>query len=364
MDEKVVVQIITKYLRKGNMARCLRDILPSSGLSKEQREEIAETVHDVVRWRRLYEHIIEVSDLPPSAETYLKLALDGAQADASLYPFEYRYSCSSYIANILKDHAEWAGYLNETPPTTLCVNFNKSTMDNVITLLQQDNLPAERSLLPTALLTTSISKYSQVIQQRFAHVQDETSQLVSFLAASRDESIFDFCAGSGGKSLTMASITKNTKKLHAYELNAEKRTTLKQRCDEYDAHVIVEDKPSKKKYDLVLVDAPCTGLGAARRNPEAKYIKQSGDLPQIQLSILQQAAASVKEGGMLFYAVCTVTPEETTKVIHTFLKDDRFTLTSFDDHPYKKFLLKTDSGAFSALPRGDLFFLSVLRKEQ
>ncbi len=127
MEDKVAAQVITKYLKKGNMARCLRDILPSSNLSKKQRENIADIVHTVVRWKRLFEHIIETRGLPGSAETYVRLARDGAQTNASSYPFEYRYSCSSYVASILKDHGDWAEYLNETPPTTLCVNFNKST---------------------------------------------------------------------------------------------------------------------------------------------------------------------------------------------------------------------------------------------
>jgi 16S rRNA (cytosine967-C5)-methyltransferase len=364
MEEKVAARIITKYLKKGNMARCLRDILPSSGLSKEQREEIAELIHDVVRWKKLYEHIIDRRGLEPSAETYVKLAMSGSQAEASSYPFEYRYSCSSYVANVLKDHGEWAEFLNETPPTTLCVNFNKSTVDEVMSTLQQETLPAERSVLPTAILTSSNSKYSKVIQQHCAHVQDESSQLVSLLTASLGESVFDYCAGNGGKSLTMASITRNEKRLHAYEMNESKRTTLKRRCTEYSANVTVEDNPSGKKYDVVLVDAPCTGLGAARRNPEVKYVENPGDLPQTQLSILKQAAENVKSDGMIFYAVCTMTPEETTQVIQTFSKKNGFTLSPLDDLPHSEFLLKNKYGAFSALPRGDLFFLSVLKKEQ
>jgi 16S rRNA (cytosine967-C5)-methyltransferase len=363
MEEKVASRIITKYLKKGNMARCLRDILPSSGLSKEQREEIAELVHDIVRWKKLYEHIIDIRGLKPSPETYAKLAMNGSQADASSHPFEYRYSCSSYVANVLKDHGDWAEFLNEKPPTTLCVNFNKSTIDEVTSMLQQETLPAEQSILTTAILTTSISKYSKVIQQRFAHVQDESSQLISLFTASLGESIFDYCAGNGGKSLAISSITRNTKKLYAYEINATKRTTLKRRCSEYNANVTVENTPSEKKYDIVLVDAPCTSLGAARRNPEVKYIENPGDLPQTQLSILKQAAVNVKSNGLLFYAVCTVTPEETTQVIQSFIKKKGFTLFPFDSLPYKEFLLKNKYGAFSTLPRGDLFFLSILTKE-
>jgi 16S rRNA (cytosine967-C5)-methyltransferase len=363
MEEKVAVRVITKYLKKGNMARCLRDILPSSGLSKEQREETAELVHNVVRWKKLYGHMIDIHGLKSSPETYVKLAMNGSQAEASSYPFEYRYSCSMYVANILKDHGEWAEFLNETPPTTLCVNFNKSTIDDVMSILQQETLPAERSLLTTAIITSSISKYSKVIQQRFAHVQDESSQLVSSLTASLGESIFDYCAGNGGKSLAIASITRNGKKLHAYEMNTVKRKTLKRRCNEYNANVIIEDHPAGKKFDVVLVDAPCTGLGAARRNPEAKYVESPDDLPQTQLSILQQAAENVKSGGIIFYAVCTMTPEETTQVIQTFVKKNEITLFPFDELIHKEFLLKNKYGTFTTLPRGDVFFLSVLKKE-
>ncbi len=363
MEEKIAVRVITKYLKKGNMARCLRDILPSAGLSKHQREEIADIIHDVVRWKRLYEHIMDIRGLSASAETYLKLARDGAQADAASYPFEYRYSCSPYVAGILQDHAEWADFLNETPPTTLCVNFNTTTTENAMTMLQKESLSVERSVLPTALHTTSLGKYSTVVEQHYAHVQDETSQLVSHLTASLGESLFDYCAGNGGKSIAIASLTHNKKKLYAYEKNESKRAILRRRCDEYNANVIIEETPTEKQFDVILVDAPCTGLGAARRNPEAKYIQGAGDLPKTQLLILKQAAVQLKEGGMLLYAVCTVTPEETTQVVETFLSDGAFKVGWFSHQPFEKFLMKGNQGAFTSLPRGDLFFLSVLQKE-
>ncbi|PNX46588.1 MAG: hypothetical protein BV459_06095 [Thermoplasmata archaeon M11B2D] len=362
MEEKVAVRIINKYLKKGNMARCLRDILPSAGLTKKQREEIAELVHDVVRWKRLYEHIIDRRGLSLSAENYVKLALNGAQADAHSYAFEYRYSCSEYVAGILKDHAEWAEFLNEMPPTTLCINFNTTTMEEVHAMLHQEALPFESGVLPSAVLTTSVGKYSKVVQHYCAHVQDESSQFVSFLAASLGDIIYDMCAGNGGKSLALASMTKNQKNLYAYELNAAKRTILKRRCGDYKAKVTVEDYPSEKTFDLVLVDAPCSGLGAARRNPEAKYIEGVGDLPQTQVSLLHQAAQKVRNGGILLYAVCTVTPEETTQVIKTFLENQSFIIPSFEQYPLQTFLQKNRYGMFTALPRGDLFFLSVLKK--
>jgi len=362
MESDVVARVLTKYFRKGNMARCLRDILPSANLTKKQREDIADIVHTVVRWKRLYEHIIDMQGLPKSVETYLKLALEGAQAEAASYPFEYRYSCSPYIAGILKDRGHWAEYLNETPPTTLCVNFNKSTIDEVISLLHQESLVVERSVLPTALLTTSIGKYSRVIQEHYAHVQDESSQFVSFLAALFGSSLFDFCAGNGGKSLALASMTKNKKKLSAYEINTAKRTILKQRCGEHNAKFIAEDLLPNSKYDVVLVDAPCTGVGAARRNPEAKYVENAKNLSQTQESLLAQATANVKSGGLLFYAVCTITPEETSDVIEKFLSNNEYSLLQLDEFPSYKFLLKEKYGFFTGIPRGDLFFISILKK--
>ena len=364
MEEKIAARVIAKYLKKGNMARCLRDILPSSGISKEQREDIANLIHDVVRWRRLYEHIIDVQGLTAVAETYLQLAQQGVQTEASSYPFEYRYSCSPYVASVLENHPEWAEFLNETPPTTLCVNFNKSTLGQVSSMLKDESLLVEQSQLPTALLTTSNAKYAKVLTQHYAHVQDESSQLVSYISASFGQSIFDYCAGNGGKSLALASITKNKKNLYAYERNESKRMILTRRCDEYDAHVLIQDTPSKKQYEVVLVDAPCTGLGAARRNPEVKYVQDAGQLPETQISILKQALKNVKTKGFLLYAVCTITPEETSQVIERLLTEEETChVCELTAIPYQHFLKKDTYGAFTSIPQGDLFYLALIQKQ-
>lgn len=344
------------------MARCLRDILPSAGLTLEQREEVANIVHSVVRWKRLFAYIIEKQGLDSAAATYVRLARKEAQTESVSYPFEFQCSCSSYVAKILMNQKEWAEYLNESPPTTLCVNLNKSTTAHVLSMLQKDRLPATRSILETAVHTTSISKYSSVIQGYYAHVQDETSQLVSKIAASLGDIIFDMCAGNGGKSLAMASLTMNQKTLHAYEVNNAKRDTLKRRCQQYSAKVIVEDEFPNRFFDVVLVDAPCSGLGAARRNPEAKYIESVGTLPQTQRAILTQAAAKVTPGGFLIYAVCTITPEETTDVVETIRKKNEFSLIPAKDLSNHEYLQTTTNGFLTRVPKGDLFFISVLQK--
>jgi 16S rRNA (cytosine967-C5)-methyltransferase len=362
MEEKVAVRIVAKYLKKGNMARCLRDVLPSAGLSNEQRAEIAEVVHDVVRWKKLYEQIMNQRNLLPTPETYIKLAMHGAHADDSRYPFEYRYSCSAYVENVLKNHGDWAEFLNRTPPTCLCVNRNTSSVSTVLDILHSEHLPAQTATLDTAILASSMSKYSGVIRQRFAHIQDENSQFIAWLAVFFGESILDYCAGNGGKSLAMASITQNKKHLTAYEVSAGKRTILRNRCTQYHADVHIEEQPPNVKFDVVLVDAPCTGLGAARRNPEVKYIEGVGTFPTTQLSILEKAASNVQRHGYLLYAVCTITPEETQEVIQTFIRQHGFVPMSWDSAPYTNYLQRAPLGAFTILPQGDLFFVSLLQK--
>ena len=130
MDPKIIaIRVITKYLKKNKMAMCLRDILPNSGLSLEDRQEVADIVHEVVRWKKLYDNILKEIGLAKTAETYVNLALEKKQNVWNAYNFEIKYSVSSYVASILKNKIKWITYLNETPPTTLCVNLNKSSIE-------------------------------------------------------------------------------------------------------------------------------------------------------------------------------------------------------------------------------------------
>ena len=363
MDSKAVaIQVIAKYLKKNKMAMCLRDILPNSGLSLEQRQNVADIAHDVVRWKRLYSHILEENDLAKNADAYVNLAINSKQNDYKTDDFEIKYSVSSYVASLFKNKLKWIKYLNEKPPTTLCVNFNKSNAEEVSNILEMESLPVEKSILETAVLTSSTGRYSSAVTKNFAHVQDESSQLISYFAVNLGDNILDFCAGNGGKSLAMASITRNRKKIFAYDINLRKRLTLEQRSKQYNAKISVLEKPSEKKFDVVFVDAPCTGIGAARRNPEAKYVEGSGKYPEMQLKILEEAVQYVKPEGFLFYTVCTFTPDETQEVVKKFLKEKDFKISNLNNTFYKQFLEKTSTGSFIFLPKGDIFFISLLKK--
>lgn len=365
MDSKdIAIKVISKYLKKNQMAMCLRDILPSSNLSLEERQNVADIANNVVRWKRLYDNILDEIGLTKSPEAYVNLALENKQNDWSTDNFEIKYSISSYVASILKNKQDWIKYLNEKPPTTLCVNFNKSNTEEVIKILETEKLPAEKSNLETAILTSSIGRYSTVVKKNFAHVQDESSQLIAYITVSLGDNILDFCAGNGGKSLSIASISRNKKKLYAYDINFQKRLTLERRIKEFNADILIIEKPSNIKFDVVLVDAPCTGIGAARRNPEAKYIDGPEKYPETQQKILEEAAQKVKPNGFIFYTVCTFTPDETQEVVKKFSKEKEFKISNLNKTAYSQFLNKTRYGAYIFLPKGDIFFISILKNEK
>ena len=163
-------------------------------------------------------------------------------------------------------------------------------------------------------------------------VQDEGSQLLSLLVdAKRGEMVVDFCAGAGGKTLALGAAMRSTGRLYAFDTSAHRLEALKPRLarsklsNVHPAAIAHErDERIKRlsgKIDRVLVDAPCSGLGTLRRNPDLKW-RQSpqtvAELVQKQTAILDSAARLVKSGGRLVYATCSVLPEENEQIAAAF----------------------------------------------
>ena len=163
-------------------------------------------------------------------------------------------------------------------------------------------------------------------------VQDEGSQLLSLLVdAKRGEMVVDFCAGAGGKTLALGAAMRSTGRLYAFDTSAHRLEALKPRLarsklsNVHPAAIAHERDESitrlSGKIDRVLVDAPCSGLGTLRRNPDLKW-RQSpqtvAELVQKQTAILDSAARLVKSGGRLVYATCSVLPEENEQIAAAF----------------------------------------------
>ena len=163
-------------------------------------------------------------------------------------------------------------------------------------------------------------------------VQDEGSQLLALLLdAKRGEMVVDFCAGAGGKTLAIGATMRNTGRLYAFDTSAHRLDALKPRLarsklsNVHPAAIAHErDDRIKRlagKIDRVLVDAPCSGLGTLRRNPDLKWRQSPKSVEELtvkQTAILQSAARLVKSGGRLVYATCSVLPEENEAIAEAF----------------------------------------------
>ena len=166
-------------------------------------------------------------------------------------------------------------------------------------------------------------------------VQDEGSQILAqIVGAKRGEMVVDFCAGAGGKTLALGAAMRNTGRLYAFDISEKRLAKLKPRlarsglsnvhpvliAHERDAKI----KRMSGKVDRVLVDAPCSGLGTLRRNPDVKWRQQLGaiaELNQKQHDILDSAARLVKAGGRLVYATCSILREENEAIAEQFLAE-------------------------------------------
>ncbi|MDD3530205.1 MAG: RsmB/NOP family class I SAM-dependent RNA methyltransferase [Gallionellaceae bacterium] len=164
-------------------------------------------------------------------------------------------------------------------------------------------------------------------------VQDEGSQLLALLTgARRGEMVCDFCAGAGGKTLALGAMMKNSGRLYAFDVAEKRLANLKPRLarsqlSNVQAQLIASENDSKVKrlagkFDRVLVDAPCSGLGTLRRNPDLKWRQTPASVAELtakQAAILASAARLVKTGGRLVYATCSLLPDENEAIVEAFL---------------------------------------------
>ena len=244
----------------------------------------------------------------------------------------------------------WVRFNNETPRLALRVNTLRAGRDEVAAALGAagvDTAPTQHA--PDGLIVTagnplrapvpgSVSGSSSGSLSGSFFVQDEASQLVSLVVAARPgERVLDLCASPGGKTVAMAADTRDTGLLVACDVRARRvrllRDTVKTSgaaCVRV-AHVASSGPlPFAQVFDRVLVDAPCSGLGAIRRDPDIRWRRSEADLEGFardQLALLERAAAVVRPGGTLVYATCSSEPDENEVVVDTFLsRHDAFTL--------------------------------------
>jgi 16S rRNA (cytosine967-C5)-methyltransferase len=210
----------------------------------------------------------------------------------------------------------------------------KSTREEVAASLVAEGFAAEPTPWSPAGLRrrdhASLTR-TRAFTQGLFEVQDEGSQLLALLVEPRrHEMVADFCAGAGGKTLHLGGLMANTGTVYAFDVSAARLERLKPRLRRADLHnaraIAIRHERDERvlrlagKMDRVLVDAPCSGTGTLRRNPDIKW--RAVDLAALadqQRRILAAAATLVKPGGRLVYATCSLLREENDEVVRDFL---------------------------------------------
>ena len=239
------------------------------------------------------------------------------------------------------DAAELARALDERAPMTVRVNSLRADRQSLAASLTADGFrtePGRYSATALHFITrTNLFSLPQFRRGAF-EAQDEGSQLIAELVAPPPKGrVVDFCAGAGGKTLALAALMNNKGRIVGADVSTKKLAELRRRArragvDNVQIAALEDDQRAPLPHALVklegrahrvLIDAPCSGIGALRRNPELKWRLKPSDLerfPRIQLEICERALSLVAPGGRLIYATCTLLSAENAGVIETLMQ--------------------------------------------
>lgn len=278
---------------------------------------------------------------------------------------------------------ELDGSMNNPAPLTLRVNtvkINRTDLLDKFAELKIEALPTKFSPYGIILNNKASLMKNKLFLDGYFEVQDEASQLAALLLdAKRSEMVVDFCAGSGGKTLILGMMMRNSGRLYAFDINELRLGNMKPRLarsglSNVYSQVITNENDTKikrlaGKVDRVFVDAPCLGLGTIRRNPDLKMRQQDitiEDMNKTQLAILQSASRLLKSKGILVYATCSILYEENRDVIDKFLLENQdFEIIKISEQLQINGLKLNDDRYLELFPhihRTDGFFACVLRK--
>ena len=268
---------------------------------------------------------------------------------------------------------------NSQPPTAVMVNTTRTTVETLKAMLEADHVEAEpHPWLENCLLLsrTGDLERMEAFQQGLFYVQDPASRL-SVLAAGAKPGmrVLDCCAAPGGKSFAAAIAMENQGEIVSCDLHPHKKKLIQAGADRLGLTIITPKTADGKvfrpewerAFDLVLVDAPCSGLGVIRKKPDIRYKDPVplADLPAVQLDILRNAARYVRPGGTLMYSTCTLLYRENGEVVETFLAENKA-------YKAEAFTLPgpvgpVQSGSVTLWPHRhgtDGFFISKMRREE
>lgn len=380
-------------------------------LGSRDRGLIAEGVYAVLRRRRLLEHAVPDGN-PRKLALAALLKLQGwslqqlvplmrrgddawlgalKTSDNESLPFGVRADLPDWVVDRLRKSMNddqilaLAQGMQSSAPLDLRVNTLRAKRDSVLAQLRQEGIDATAtpySPIGIRLKEKIALNKHPLFLSGDVEVQDEGSQLLGLLVeARRGEMVVDFCAGAGGKALLLGAAMQSQGRVYAFDVSEKRLNNLGPRlkrsglsnlfpnriASEHDTKI----KRLAGKIDRVLVDAPCTGLGTLRRNPDLKSRQNEvglGELNQKQGAILASASRLVKPGGRLVYATCSLLREENEDIVAEFLAaHPDFRVVPVSDALARLKIEVPGQGEFLRLwpheHRTDGFFAAVLERQ-
>jgi 16S rRNA (cytosine967-C5)-methyltransferase len=333
------LNILNTYdLERGPLDRFLSDYFRlHKSIGSKDRGEIAETIYEIYR---SFGVVNALSRYPLTWENRLDAFLDETiKEKLPSLGLEVRANVPKDLFDKLKAFygekkaLEICQILNTRPPITIRANLAKTTRSALKEALIEFG-PYESSTCDTALHLPARQNLMShpLFQEGHFEMQDEASQMAAKLVApGANSQILDYCAGSGGKSLAFAPLMQGRGQLYLHDIREEALLQAKKRLKRsgiQNAQIVFASSPIlnklKGKMDIVFVDAPCSGTGVYRRNPEQKWrfsLKMLSELIEKQRQIIKEACSYLKPRGTLIYATCSILKEENEEQIAFFEKN-------------------------------------------
>ena len=356
---------------------------------------VAETTYEIVRWKRLYAVIAQVKEPFSRDDAWRLFAVWATLRGIKLPDWKYfkntptrkikgRFDEACKIRKIKESIPDWIDALglkelgervwskelakqNEQADVILRVNTLKTSKKELQLELDAEHIETvEIKGYPNALKLVERANVfkTEAFKMGWFEVQDASSQLVAdFLEVAPGMKVVDVCAGAGGKTLHLSALMQNKGSLIAMDIYESKLKKLKVRAKRNGAHnidvrLIDSTKPLKKlkeKADRLLIDAPCSGLGVLRRNPDSKWKLKPEFLEKIkttQQHTLKNYSKILKPGGKMVYATCSILPSENQEQIAKFIASEEG----------KQFKLIKEKNIFAHKSGYDGFYMALLEK--
>lgn len=306
-------------------------------LGSKDRAFIAETMYAMIRWQGLIDHLSPSSSWSDRYHTWLNLDIEALQKNEEI-PLHIRVSFPSFLFDLfVKEFGEekakaFALTCNTPAPTTVRANTLKISRDELIKQWEPLFSVSRTEHAPNGIIFHKKTNFFQLpqFQKGFFEIQDEGSQLISSLVKAKPgDLVLDYCAGSGGKALALAPPMEGKGQIYLHDIRPyalqEARKRLR-RAGVQNQQILLPDSSHlsklKKKMDWVLVDAPCSGTGTLRRNPDSKWKIDRAMIDRLvgqQRMIFEKALSFLHPEGRIVYATCSVLQEENQRQMEHFL---------------------------------------------